>query len=151
MKKIYLLGGLFFTVLFYSQSLVGGINSGSTSSETLIHTVGEIYVIPTNPDHQNTGTPGILYQTVLNVLGVNEVIAEQEKVSVYPNPTANYITLNVSSRIKPREVMIYDMSGKLISQKEIKENRIDLSFLTQGIYMLIFKDSELKPVKVIKK
>ncbi|AZA78576.1 T9SS C-terminal target domain-containing protein [Chryseobacterium sp. G0186] len=151
MKKIYLLSGLLCSALFYSQSLVGGLNSGGVSGENLIHTVGEIYVVPTNPDEQNSGTLGVLSQTVLTVLGVNEVITNQEKVNVYPNPTADYITISVSSKTKPKEVSIYDMSGKLVSQKEIKDNRIDLSFLTKGVYMLMFKNLELKPVKIIKK
>ncbi|WP_106917783.1 T9SS type A sorting domain-containing protein [Chryseobacterium aurantiacum] len=151
MKKIYLLSGILCSAWFYSQSFVGGLNSGGVSHENLIHSVGEIYVVPTNPDEQNSGTLGVLSQTVLTVLGVNEVVTNQEKINVFPNPTADYITITVSSKKKPKDVSIYDMSGKLVSQKEINNSRIDLSFLPKGVYMLTFNDLELKPVKIIKK
>lgn len=150
MKKIYLLGGFLVSVPIYSQSLIGGINSGGVSNENLMHTVGEIYVIPTNPDDQNSGTIGVLYQTVLNVLGVNEIVTEKV-VSIYPNPTAGYINFNISSATRLEDVSIYDMSGKLVSQNKIVNNRLDLSFLLQGVYILKFNNSDVKPVKIIKK
>ena len=151
MKKLYLVAGLLGSVSIYSQSLMGGINSGGVSNENLMHTVGEIYVIPDNPDQQNSGTLGMLYQTVLNVLGVSEITTKQDKVSVYPNPTADYITLQISSKEKPKEVSVYDLSGKLVMQKEINSDRIDLSSLINGVYLLTFKNSDIKPIKIIKK
>ncbi|MFZ4931698.1 T9SS type A sorting domain-containing protein [Chryseobacterium sp. Mn2064] len=151
MKKLYLMIGLLGSVAIYSQSLAGGINSGGVSNENLMYTVGEIYVIPDNPDQQNSGTLGMLYQTVLNVLGVSEITSKQDKVSVYPNPTADYITLQISSKEKPREVSVYDLSGKLVMQKEINNDRIDLSSLISGVYLLTFKNSDIKPIKIIKK
>ncbi|MBK1894778.1 T9SS type A sorting domain-containing protein [Chryseobacterium paridis] len=150
MKKIYLLGGFLVSVSVCSQSLIGGVNSGGVSNDNLMHTVGEIYVIPTNPNDQNSGTMGVLYQTVLTVLGVNEIVTEKA-VSIYPNPTSDYINFTVSSRTKLEEVSIYDVSGKLVSQQKIINNRLDLSFLIQGVYLLKFNNSELKPVKIIKK
>ncbi|NIF05839.1 T9SS type A sorting domain-containing protein [Chryseobacterium sp. Tr-659] len=151
MKKFYLLASFLASATFYSQTTLGGLNSGGVSNENLMHTVGEIYVIPTEPDAQNSGTIGMLYQTVLNVLGIHEVISDQEKISVFPNPTADYITIKVSSKIKPKTVSIYDLSGKLVSQQEIKGDHIDLTSLIKGVYLLTFKNSELKPIKVIKK
>ncbi|ASK31221.1 hypothetical protein CEY12_14415 [Chryseobacterium sp. T16E-39] len=150
MKKIYLLGGFLVSVSVCSQSLIGGVNSGGVSNENLMHTVGEIYVIPTNPDDQNSGTMGVLYQTVLNVLGVSEIVSDKG-VGIYPNPTSGYINFKVSSVTKLDEVSVYDVSGKLVSRQKIVDNRIDLSFLLQGVYILKFNNSELKPVKIIKK
>ncbi|VFA42821.1 T9SS type A sorting domain-containing protein [Chryseobacterium indologenes] len=151
MKKLYVLTGFLLSVTFYSQSLIGNINSGGISNNNLMHTVGEIYVVPDDPDQQNSGTLGMLYQTVLDVLGVTEVVVKQDKVIVYPNPTADYVTLQISLKENSREVSVYDLSGKLIMQKEINNNRIDLSSLLKGVYLLTFKNSDLKPVKIIKK
>ncbi|HAO27117.1 MAG TPA: hypothetical protein DCQ68_04340 [Chryseobacterium indologenes] len=151
MKKLYVLTGFLLSVTFYSQSLIGNINSGGISNNNLMHTVGEIYVVPDDPDQQNSGTLGMLYQTVLDVLGVTEVVVKQDKVIVYPNPTADYVTLQIFLKENSREVSVYDLSGKLIMQKEINNNRIDLSSLLKGVYLLAFKNSDLKPVKIIKK
>lgn len=151
MKKLYALAGFLISATFYSQSLMGNVNSGGVSNQDLMYTVGEIYVIPDDPDQQNSGTLGMLYQTTLNVLGATEVIVKQDKISVYPNPTADYITLQVSSKEKPREVSVYDLSGKLVMKQEISNDRVDLSSLIKGVYLLTFKNSDLKPVKIIKK
>jgi len=151
MKKLYVLAGVLISATFYSQSLMGNLNSGGVSGQDLMYTVGEIYVIPDDPDQQNSGTLGMLYQTSLQVLGAGEVIVKQDKVSVYPNPTADYITLQISSQEKPKEVSVYDLSGKLVMQQAISNDRIDLSSLMKGIYLLVFKNSDLKPVKIIKK
>lgn len=149
MTKIYLLSGILFSALIYSQNLVGGINSGAVSNENLMQSVGEIYVIPTDPNQQNSGTMGVFYQTVLNFLGIDELV--YDKVRVYPNPTSDYLKFSFSSKNKLEETMIYDLSGKLIAEKKIINNQIDLNFIPQGIYILKFKNSELKPVKIIKK
>ena len=151
MKKLYVLAGVLISATFYSQSLMGNLNSGGVSGQDLMYTVGEIYVIPDDPDQQNSGTLGMLYQTSLQVLGAGEVIVKQDKVSVYPNPTADYITLQISSQEKPKEVSVYDLSGKLVMQQAISNDRIDLSSLMKGIYLLVFKNLDLKPVKIIKK
>ncbi len=151
MKKLYVLAGVLISAIFYSQSLMGNLNSGGVSGQDLMYTVGEIYVIPDDQDQQNSGTLGMLYQTSLQVLGAGEVIVKQDKVSVYPNPTADYITLQISSQEKPKEVSVYDLSGKLVRQETVSNDRIDLSSLMKGIYLLVFKNSDLKPVKIIKK
>jgi hypothetical protein len=78
---------------FYSQSLIGNINSGEY---LIIDAYDRNYVVPDDPDQQNSGTLGMLYQTVLDVLGVTEVVVKQDKVIVYPNPTADYVTLQIS-------------------------------------------------------
>ncbi|PWN68668.1 T9SS C-terminal target domain-containing protein [Chryseobacterium phosphatilyticum] len=151
MKKLYVLAGFLVSATFYSQSLMGGVNSGGVSNNNLMYTVGEIYVIPDDPDQQNSGTLGLLYQTVLDVLGVSEVVVSRDKVSVYPNPTADYVTLKISSKEKPKEASVYDLSGKLVLHCKISNDRIDLSSLLKGVYLLTFKNSELKPIKIIKK
>ncbi|UZT96346.1 T9SS type A sorting domain-containing protein [Chryseobacterium fluminis] len=151
MKKLYVFAGVLISATFYSQSLMGNINSGGVSGQDLMYTVGEIYVIPDDPDQQNSGTLGMLYQTSLQVLGAGEVIVKQDKVNVYPNPTADYITLQISSQEKPKEVSVYDLSGKLVMQQAVSNDRLDLSSLMKGIYLLVFKNSDLKPVKIIKK
>jgi len=151
MKKLYVFAGVLISATFYSQSLMGNLNSGGVSGQDLMYTVDEIYVIPDDPDQQNSGTLGMLYQTSLQVLGAGEVIVKQDKVNVYPNPTADYITLQIASKKKPKEVSVYDLSGKLVMQQAVSNDRLDLSSLMKGIYLLVFKNSDLKPVKIIKK
>ena len=149
MNKNYLTIFLFLPFFGVAQSAIGNINSGAVSNSNFAHSVGEIYVIPTNPDDTNSGTMGIVYQTTLKILGIAEI--EKESVKIYPNPTADYVFLKLNSTVKLETAEIFDLSGKLISQSKITEDKLDLRFLNQGIYLLKFKNSNIQPIKIIKK
>jgi len=147
-KKITLL--LFGVPFFgFAQSVIGNINSGAVSADNFSHSVGEIYVIPTDPDQANSGTMGIVYQSVLQVLGIAEL--EKDNVKIYPNPTTDFIYVKLSSKSKIEDAEIYDLSGKLVFKTKLESDKLDLRSLPQGIYMIVFKNSDLKPIKIIKK
>jgi hypothetical protein len=147
-KKITLL--LFVVPFFgFAQSVIGGINSGAVSADSFNHSVGEIYVIPTDPDKANSGTMGMLYQSVLQVLGVSEL--EEDSVKIYPNPTADLVYVKLNSRSKIESAEIYDLSGKLVLKTKLESDKIDLRNLPQCVYMIVFKNSDIKPIKIIKK
>ncbi|WP_294237127.1 T9SS type A sorting domain-containing protein [uncultured Chryseobacterium sp.] len=142
---------LLFGIPFFglAQSVIGNINSGAVSTDGFSHSVGEIYVIPTDPDQASSGTMGMLYQSVLQILGVSEL--EKNNVKIYPNPTADFIYVKLSSKSKIEGAEIYDLSGKLIFRTKLDSEQLDLRLLPQGVYMIVFKNSDLKPVKIIKK
>ncbi|WP_415327727.1 T9SS type A sorting domain-containing protein [Chryseobacterium sp. MMS23-Vi53] len=133
----------------FAQSVIGNINSGAVSADNFTHSVGEIYVIPTDPDQNNSGTMGMLYQTVLQVLGVSEL--EKETVKIYPNPTTDFVYVQLNSRSKIDEVEVYDLNGRLVLKSKLESDKLDLRNLIPGIYMITFKNPDLKPIKIIKK
>ncbi|MCW3162536.1 T9SS type A sorting domain-containing protein [Chryseobacterium oryctis] len=135
--------------LGFAQSGIGSINSGAVSSDNFSHSVGEIYVIPIDPEQNNSGTMGILYQTVLQVLGVSEV--KEETLKVYPNPTTDFVYIKLNSKSKIDEAEIHDTTGRLILKAKIESDKLDLRPLNQGVYFISFKNSDLKPIKIIKK
>lgn len=149
-KKITLI--LFGVPIFgFSQSAIGSINSGAVSSENVAYSVGEIYVIPTDPEQTNSGTMGMLYQSVLQVLGASEIQIEKEQAKIYPNPTADFIHITLSSRSKIEEAEVYDLTGKLILKSRLESGKLDLKTLIPGVYMVSFKNLDIKPIKIIKK
>ncbi len=111
--------------------------------------MGEIYVIPTDPDKSNSGTLGILYQSVLQVLGISEL--EKDNVKIYPNPTTDFIYVKLNSKSKIEGAEIYDLSGKLVFKTKLDSEQLDLRQLQQGVYMIVFLNSDIKPIKIIKK
>ena len=133
----------------FAQSVIGNINSGAVSADNFTHSVGEIYVIPTDPDQNNSGTMGMLYQTVLQILGVSEL--EKETVKIYPNPTADFVYVKLNSKSKIDEVEIYDFAGRLVLKTKLQSDKLDLRTLSQGTYMMTFKNPDIKPIKIIKK
>lgn len=147
MKKLYILFGIILSYHAFSQSM-GNINSSATNNNSVIFSVGEIYVIPSDPEKISSGTLGLTYQTTLNFLGINELI--DGEIKVYPNPTTQFLFFTVKSKIKITEVQIFDLSGKSISNLKVVDNVVDLSFLQKGIYLIYIKNSEIKPIKIIK-
>jgi len=65
---------------------------------------------------------------------------ENRLISVYPNPTTGIINLGTMDN---GEIMVYSLNGELIkSIRQINSNIIDLSQLTNGIYILEIRDTE---------
>ncbi|MBO9690658.1 T9SS type A sorting domain-containing protein [Chryseobacterium sp.] len=133
----------------FAQSVIGNINSGAVSADNFSHSVGEIYVIPDDPDQAGSGTMGMLYQSVLQVLGVSEI--EKDHVKIYPNPTTDFVYVKLSSKSKIDGVEIYDLNGRLILVTRLESDKLDLRTLNQGVYIISFKNPDLKPIKIIKK
>ena len=59
------------------------------------------------------------------------------KVSIYPNPTTDY--LNVSSASKISSVEVYDISGKRV-KAELVDNKVDVQNLAKGSYVIKITD-----------
>lgn len=115
---------------FSSFPLVRGIITGK-SRDVVIY------------DFDNDGDSDILY------IGNNQLIAQGyvwwnnthnmsiidaniSEVKIYPNPTRDII--NFSERVK--EITVYDLSGKLMSAQKTITNKLDISFLSKGSYII---------------
>lgn len=79
-------------------------------------------------------------------LGTAE-ITSQKKTSVYPNPSSGVFHMNLEKNSK---ITLYDQSGKLVKSTEVAkgENKIDITGLPDGIYLMI---TESESYKIIKK
>lgn len=87
-------------------------------------------------------------------LGTGEVKHKENKLNIYPNPTAQFLYIGKELE-EYKEVNIMDMSGKLILKKTDHQYKqaIDVSHLLPGIYMIISKSNkgEIYKNKFIKK
>jgi starch-binding outer membrane protein, SusD/RagB family len=98
-----------------------------------------------------------LFQTPYEISDVS--IKEDQDISlhylVYPNPIADLLILKVNdSKYSTLKFQLYDISGKLIEDKQVseKETRLDMSRYVQGIYILKITEyaKEVKTFKIIK-
>lgn len=82
------------------------------------------------------------------VLSIEENQLEKA-ISIYPNPTNNYINIDVKqANIKLSQVSIIDFQGKEIIKKSSNFESIDISKLAKGIYFLkIRNDANLLIIK----
>ncbi len=131
----------------------GGNASGSGGSVS--YSIGQVVY------NTNTGTNGTIAQGVQQpfeistVIGINEAIGISLLVSVYPNPTTDFLTLKVENYdITNLLYQLFDMQGKLLETKKIEGNQISIvmSNLVPATYFLKVaeKNKEIKTFKIIK-
>ena len=81
------------------------------------------------------------------VTGVDEV--KNASISIFPNPTNNIIYITGLGNNNNSAVSIYDVRGLLVFSKEITNStEIDLSTLTNGVYVIKVGDAVKRIVKM---
>jgi len=86
--------------------------------------------------------------TIQNTLGLqeNDFI---NNISVYPNPVKDILNFKTEQNILKIEV--YDIAGRILSSNSVFENKIDLSELKTGNYVLkLYTEKGIMNTKIIK-
>jgi hypothetical protein len=104
------------------------------------------------PEIGGKGQFGIVKITNLN-LSTSDIYSPNHQISIYPNPFTDVIAIDFTSEFNFKKAQISSISGQLII-KEItlsKNNVVDVSSLTNGIYVLtLFYDEHKFSYKIIK-
>lgn len=135
-----------------ANTVSGGDASGSGG--TAAYSIGQVVYTT------STGTTGSVAQGVQQpfeisvVLGIDNHSINLE-LTAYPNPTTNYLTLNVgNSEFSNLNFQLYNISGKLIESRKIicSSETIGLENLPAATYFLkvINNNQEVKTFKIIK-
>ena len=155
-KLIALLAaGLLWAGLVNAQqatTATGGNASGSGG--TVAYSVGQIVYTT------NTGANGSVAQGVQQAYEISIVTGlEDTQISLnmqaYPNPTTDYLTLNVGNfELSTLNFQLYDISGKLIESRKIisSTETISMGNLSSATYFLKVSNNnnEVKSFKIIK-
>lgn len=86
--------------------------------------------------------------TIQNTLGLqeNDFI---NNISIYPNPVKDILNFKTERNIS--KVEVYDIAGRILSSNSIRENKIDLSELKTGNYILkLYTEKGLMNTIIIK-
>jgi hypothetical protein len=153
MRKITTIVALIFSVGVQAQETVPATGGEATGSGgTASYSVGQVVYTTA------TGTNGSVAQGMQQpyeisvTIGVNETTINLE-LSVYPNPTTNYLTLKVDD-FETLNFQLIDLQGKVIENKKVTAttSTIEMEELPKAIYFLkVTKDNQLiKTFKVIK-
>jgi hypothetical protein len=67
-----------------------------------------------------------------------DTIDLKNKVHLYPNPTKDYLFIN--SEIEIKELTIFDINGRMITNLSFENNRVYLGNLQKGIYLAKITD-----------
>lgn len=66
-------------------------------------------------------------------LGVNDAIAKKRLLSVYPNPTTDFLAIKTENKIG--SISVFDISGKNVNVK-LDGNKVDVRSLPAGSYLI---------------
>jgi hypothetical protein len=82
-------------------------------------------------------------------LGVLE-IKTKNRLIIYPNPTSDY--LNISSEMEIKEIIISDLTGRIMNNIDFTDNKLHLESLETGVYLakLIDINGTVTTEKIIK-
>lgn len=154
MKKLLLSGVFTLTLapLFSQQNTVatGGDASGSNGSVSF--SVGQI-------DYSNaTGTNGNTNQGVQQPYEFFDPDSGLPFVStiiqLFPNPTNEFVTLQMSEFDQGTTYLIYDTKGRIVREGNVtsEETQLNLSTLSQGVYHLhlTMNSNTISTIKIVK-
>lgn len=150
-----------FLLLTYSNMINAqeSINAGggniSNYSGNISYSVGQVFYTKIN------GISGTIIEGVqqpyfvYSSLGVSSNSNINLIMSVYPNPTSDFITLKIQNEgIYNMEFQLFDLSGRLIIRKSIyeSETKIQMESLAGSLYFLkiLKNDKPIKNFKIIK-
>lgn len=135
--------------VFAQENSVAGGSEASGTGGTVSYTIGQVVYTT------NTGTNGSVSQGVQqtyeisSVSGVNEHIIQLD-ISVFPNPTTHYLTLQVEdfTHVNKQQLIyqLIDQKGKIITKEEIlaSSTNINMEQFPSATYFLnITKDNQL--------
>lgn len=108
-----------------------------------------------------TGTTGSVAQGVQQPFEIQTVLGAENfninlQLSVYPNPTTNWLQLDIKNySFEKLGYQVFDSNGKLVLQSKIstETTTINMENLSTNIYLLKVLDNnkEMKTFKIIKK
>jgi len=149
-----LLLGLGLTTL-HAQETISASGGEATGNGSASYTVGQVFY------KTHTGDNGSVAEGVQQPYEISVVTAIEEtkginlSVSAYPNPTTDYLTLEVKDfELSNLNFQLYDMQGKLLQNEKITSNQtsIVMSNLVSATYFVkvVQGNKEVKTFKIIK-
>jgi uncharacterized repeat protein (TIGR01451 family) len=90
---------------------------------------------------------------IISIVSGTENSSDINDVKIFPNPTDNFVNVQVSNKSEFSTLNVYDLNGRLVKQKQLVDDFsiISLEDLPAGIYtMQILNDKKIKIFKIVK-
>lgn len=156
MKKIiFLIIFIGFSKIYAQQAIVAAGQDATGVGGTISYSISQIG-FTTNLGSSGSVSQGVQQPFEISVfLGTEEVLGISLRITVFPNPTTDFITMSVENyEFETLQYQLYDNNGKmLLGEKTNKlETKIEIGNLPTAVYFLkIFnQNKEIKTFKIIK-
>jgi hypothetical protein len=119
------------------NAIPGAIHQTYTAAENGDYTVSYFYSYDFIPLCISTSAK-------MSVISVGLAENKSNRFAVYPNPFKSEITLDLKEFTSQTTVTVFDYSGRKLVEKEISNDsqKMDLRFLSDGVYILQFRNPD---------
>jgi len=137
-----------------NQSVISSDGGHATNNQySITYTIGELVSDFATDTSSNVDLTQGFNQSFLNIVSVDNFFFDVD-INVFPNPTHDFLNVEVLSSHSNLSINLFDISGKLIRENDISQNKFSISFsdLAAGNYLLVFlnNNEKLKTIKVNK-
>jgi hypothetical protein len=81
---------------------------------------------------------GTYFNVYTGYLDIEAYSDNESKIVIFPNPSEQFINYNISQNQLVKKVEIYDRKGSIIQSGLILSNKINISHIPKGKYLLVF-------------
>lgn len=145
-----------FNSLYSQQNQLTSGGNAIGSGGSLSYSIGQLTF------NSLTGTSGNLIQgnqqpyEISIISGVDDLIGLEYLISVYPNPSTTYLSLNIENfQNENLNYQLLNINGQLIDNQKIVTSKtsIEMNNLIPATYLLIIirKETPVKTFKIIKR
>jgi hypothetical protein len=156
LKKTITIAALlpFGIVGFAQENSVAAGGDATGSGGSISYSVGQV-VYTVNSDNNTVITQGIQQTYEVSDISAIGETAINLNVSVYPNPTTNFISMELeNNELDGLSYQLIDFQGKIISNTKVAETKTNISMLElpQATYFIhVVKNNQtVKTFKIIK-
>ena len=154
-QTLPLIFSLFLSLSLHSQTIIGASGGDAAGNGTVSYTLGQTFY-NTNIASNGSISEGAQQTIIISTLSNHELLSISLKAVIYPNPTSDYLTLEVENTdLKGLSYVLYDLLGRPIFDGKVLSGKtsIRMKNKTAGVYILKVNShsKELKSFKIIKK
>jgi len=129
--------------------------NGGTTNETINYTAtaGTYYARVYGYNNANNATSCYTLRVELGTATRGDNLITTNKISVFPNPVSNNVTIRIDELKAKADIRIIDMYGKTVLQQNTTQvnTPINLSRLSTGLYLVkIITDGKESTMKIVK-
>lgn len=154
-KKIRCILFLYCSISYSQQAVIPAGGNASGSSGNVSFTVGQV-AYTTNSSSNYSVTQGVQQPFEISILSVDEQFSTTIQLKAYPNPTSDYLTLDIDKLdIEGLQYALIDINGKIIFEETILQQQTIINFtsIPSSTYFIkvTAKNKNVKTFKIIKK
>ncbi len=154
-KKIPCILFLYCSISYSQQAVIPAGGNATGSSGNVSFTVGQVNYT-SNSSSNYSVSQGVQQPFEISILSVDKQFPTTIQLKAYPNPTSDFITLDIDNLdIEGLQYTLIDINGKIIIEEALMQQQTIINFtsIPSSTYFIkvTVKDKNVKTFKIVKK